>query len=184
MNRASHEQVLVSLSRRLDKFQNLCKDNQEEHPHSWALDETGTIRTSVIKYMEVEQQEKYEVFNIEVLDAVLQVHDHASPSNAKGMLYQIYKNINSICNRLSNNKKLEKARSLHDKLEVDIVAYCKHQLNMRHKANCKGFNQLFKGGKAFIQSIVAHNIHDLIWENTAKWHKFNDVWSNHKAARL
>jgi hypothetical protein len=43
---------------------------------------------------------------------------------------------------------------------VDIVAYCEHQLNMRHKADCNGFNQLFKGGEAAIQSIVAHNVHE------------------------
>ncbi len=140
MNRASHEQALVSRSCRADKLQNLCKDNQEEHPHSWALDKTGTIRTLAIEYMEVEQQEKDEVFNIEVPDKVLQVHDHAPPSKAERMLCLIYKNINGICNRLSNNEKLEKARSLHAKLEVDIVAYCEYQLNMRHKANCNGFN--------------------------------------------
>jgi hypothetical protein len=95
--------------------------------------------------MEAEQQEEDEVFNIKVLDEVLQGHGHAPPSKAGRMLHLIYKNINGICNRLSNNKKLEKARSLHDKLEVDIAAYCEHQLNMRHKANCNGFNQLFKG---------------------------------------
>jgi hypothetical protein len=30
---------------------------------------------------------------------------------------------------------------------------------MRHKKNCNGFNTLFKGGEADIQSIVAHNVH-------------------------
>ncbi len=72
--------------------------------------------------MEVEQQEKDEVFNIQVPDEVLQVHGHAPPSKAEGTLCLIYKNINGICNRLSNNKKLEKTRSIDDKLEVDIIA--------------------------------------------------------------
>jgi hypothetical protein len=76
--------------------------------------------------MEVEQQEKDEVFNIEVPDEVLQVHGHAPPSKAEGTLCLIYGNINGICNRLSKNEKLEKARSLHDELEVDILAYCEH----------------------------------------------------------
>jgi hypothetical protein len=31
---------------------------------------------------------------------------------------------------------------------------------MRHRAYCNGFNQLFKGGGAAIQSIVAHNVHE------------------------
>jgi hypothetical protein len=30
---------------------------------------------------------------------------------------------------------------------------------MGHKKNCNGFNTLFKGGEADIQSIVAHNVH-------------------------
>lgn len=40
-----------------------------------------------------------------------------------------------------------------------MAAYCKHQLNMQHKKNCNGFNQLFNGGEAVVQSVVAHNIH-------------------------
>jgi hypothetical protein len=71
MNRASNERVGVSLSRRAKKFQYVCTDDQEEHPHSWALDKTGTIRTLVIKYREVEQQQKDKIFNIKVPDEVL-----------------------------------------------------------------------------------------------------------------
>ncbi len=158
MNGTSHERVLASLSHRADRFRNLCKNNQGD-PHSWALDETGTIRTLMIKYSEAEQQEKNEVNNIDVLDEVLQVHGYAPPSKAEGTIQLIYENINGLCNRISNNEKLENTRALHDELEVDIAGYCKHQLNMTHKAKCNGFNQLFKGGKAAIQSIVAHNVH-------------------------
>ncbi len=52
---------------------------------------------------------------------------------------------------------MERAREIHNDLEVDMAAYCKHKLNMRHKKNVNGFNTLFKGGEAAIQSIVAHN---------------------------
>jgi hypothetical protein len=31
---------------------------------------------------------------------------------------------------------------------------------MGHKANVNGFNQLFKGGEAAIQSVLAHNVHE------------------------
>jgi hypothetical protein len=31
---------------------------------------------------------------------------------------------------------------------------------MKHKANCNGFSQLFKGSKAAIQLIVAHDVHE------------------------
>ncbi len=156
---AIHKKVLASLSHRANRFCNTCQKGQDK-PHAWALDKTGTIRTSTITYLEAEQQEKEEVNNIEVPDEVLQVHGHAPPSKAEGTLHLIYKNINGLCNRMSNNEKLEKARAIHNDLEVDIAAYCEHQLNMRHKANCNGFNQLFKGGKAAIQSIVAHNVHE------------------------
>jgi hypothetical protein len=41
-----------------------------------------------------------------------------------------------------------------------MAAYCEHQLNMRHNKNVNGFNQLFKGGEAAVQSVVAHNAHE------------------------
>ncbi len=44
-------------------------------------------------------------------------------------------------------------------MKVNIAAYCKHWLNMRDRHNIDGFNQLFKGGKAAVQSVVAHNTH-------------------------
>ena len=43
-----------------------------------------------------------------------------------------------------------------------MAAYCEHQLNMHHKKNVNGFNQLFKGGEAAVQSVVAHNVHENI----------------------
>ncbi len=55
-----------------------------------------------------------------------------------------------------------RAREIHDELELDLVAYCEHQLNMRHRKNGNGFNQLFKGGESAVQSVVAHNIHENI----------------------
>ncbi len=53
-------------------------------------------------------------------------------------------------------------QEIHNELEVDIAAYSEHQLNMKNKKNCNGFNQLFKGGEAAVQSIVAHNVHKIL----------------------
>jgi hypothetical protein len=89
------------------------------------------------------------------------VHGHAPPKKAEGTIRLMYENINGLCNRMIKNKKLDRTKAIHNDLEVDIVAYCKHQLNMRHHLNCNGFNQLFKGGEATIHSIVAHNIHEI-----------------------
>jgi hypothetical protein len=80
----------------------------------------------------------------------------------EGTVCLIYENVNGYCNRMSNNEKVERSKELHDKLEVDIAAYCKHKLNMKHKKNGNSFNQLFKGGEAVIQSIIAHNMHENI----------------------
>jgi hypothetical protein len=99
---------------------------------------------------------------------VLQVHGYAPPTKAEGtvrLIYEgtvrlIYKNVNRINNRMCNNEKLERMREIHDKLEVNIVAYSKHQLNMKNKNNCNGFNQLFKGGEAVVHSVVAHKVHE------------------------
>ncbi len=60
---------------------------------------------------------------------------------------------------------MDRCKAIHDELEVDIAAYCKHQLNMRHKRNSNGFNLLFKGGKAALQLIVAHDVHENVGMN-------------------
>ena len=44
-------------------------------------------------------------------------------------------------------------------LGADIVAYNEHWLNLHHKDNRIGFNQLFYGREADLRSIVAHNTH-------------------------
>jgi hypothetical protein len=31
---------------------------------------------------------------------------------------------------------------------------------MKNKKNCNGFNQLFKGGEAVVQSVIVHNVHE------------------------
>ncbi len=71
----------------------------------------------------------------------------------------VCKNANGIDERFKNNWKVEKAKEIHNDLEVDIAAYNKHWLNMQHKLNKVGFNQLFWGGEAEVCSVVAHNVH-------------------------
>ena len=46
-----------------------------------------------------------------------------------------------------------------DELEAYVVCYNEHRVNMKHKENYNGFNQLFRGGGADIRSVVAHNVH-------------------------
>ncbi len=77
----------------------------------------------------------------------------------EGVIQLIYENANGINNKLSNNDKVEKAKGIINELEADIVANNKHRLNMQDQQNMNGVNQLFKGGEAAIQSVVAHNVH-------------------------
>jgi exonuclease III len=84
----------------------------------------------------------------------------APGSKPEGVIHLIYENVNGLNNRLSGNEKVEKAKEIQDELEVDIVAYKEHRLNMQDRRNVNGFNQLFKGGEAAVQSVVAHNVHE------------------------
>jgi hypothetical protein len=112
-----------------------------------------------INEKDAEYLEISEVKKITVPEEVLQVHGFAPPRKAEGTVRLIYENVNGFSNRLCGNEKVEQARQIHDELEVDMAAYCEHRLNMQHKKNCNGFNQLFKGGEAAIQLVVAHNVH-------------------------
>ncbi len=121
-----------------------------------------TSRLLLSSKIKTEQQEISELNSIQVPEEVLQVHGYAPPKKAEGTVRLLYKNVNGFCNRLSGNKKVNRDREIHDDLEVDIAAYCEHKLNMKHKKNSNGFSQLFKGGEAAVQSIVAHNVHENI----------------------
>jgi hypothetical protein len=108
----------------------------EDPQHSWTLDETGmleTLRLLLSSEIKTEQQKISELNSIQVPKEVLQVHGYAPPKKAEETICLIYENVNGFCNRLSGNEKANRAREIHDDLEVDIVAYCKHKLNMKHK---------------------------------------------------
>jgi exonuclease III len=114
---------------------------------------------NIYKENDALQQEMKELNGITVPEEVLQVHGFALPKKAEGTVRLIYENVNGINTRMSDNKKVERMKELHDKLEIDVAAYCEHKINFKHKRNANGFNQLFKGGEAAIQSIAAHNVH-------------------------
>ncbi len=162
MNVTNHRSVLHTLllwSRRFST--RTTSDEHESNQHTWSLNKTGTIDTSgltLYNKKDARQKEIRESLNIPVPDKVLQVHGYAPPT---GTVQLIYENVNRISNKMCNNEKLERMGEIHDELEVDIAAYSEHQLNMKNNKNCNGFNQLFKGGEAAVQSIVAHNVHNI-----------------------
>jgi hypothetical protein len=171
MNITSHDSDLKALECRANHYK--CKGNLQSKDDwllAWALDETGTIDTLQFLPVEekrdrnalIEQQEKNRVRELGLPEEVLWVHGVAPASKGEGIFCLIYKNMNGISNRLSDNEKLEKAKEIHDELEVDIAAYNEHRLNLCHRLNVNGFNQMFKGGEMAIQLVMAQNIHENI----------------------
>jgi hypothetical protein len=168
LNEISHQSILRALDHRARQFK--CKEKfrcANDNLISWPLDETGTIDSSLLlnrtemdeRMALVELQKKVRVDELGISEEVLKVHGVAPATKGEGIIRLIYENTNGFSNRLSNNKKINKAKEIHNELNVDIAAYCAYRLNMRNKHNINGFNQLFKGGEAAIQSIVAHNTH-------------------------
>jgi hypothetical protein len=143
MNGTRHETVMQVLTQQAQHFHHHINGlGAEDHLHFWSLDETGTVETSKLHMWEseTEQLEISEVNKTVILEEVLQVHGYAPPKKAEGMVQLICENVNGFINRLSGNEKVDKAKEIHDELEVDIMAYCEHQLNMWQKKNGNGFN--------------------------------------------
>jgi hypothetical protein len=149
LNTTSHQLILNSLSHRGLALPGQSTPTTNSH-HAWTLDETGTIRTDNILcvgnnlcFNEVERNEVTEINKLDVPDKIFTLHGSLPPTKPNGIVRLIYKNVNRLNNKLADNKKVERVKEIHDKLEVDIVVYNEHQLNMRHPSNINGFNQLF-----------------------------------------
>ena len=181
MNITRHETVLQVLTSWAQRFcRRMNGVGLEVSSNNWTIDETGTIDTSaIISENETEQQEIREMNSITLPEEILQVHGYAPPKKAEGTVRLIYENVNGLQNRLCGNEKVERSKEIHDELQVDIAAYCEHQLNMKHKKNSNGFNQLFKGGEAVVRLVVAHNVH----ESTGR-DKFTFVRTSYRTVRL
>ncbi len=172
MANASHVSVLRALTERADRLRNNRGKlaNADDLFTSWAIGETGMVNASLFHSTKenkeqrsaTEQQERRRVREAVVSDNVLRIHGTAPGSKGEGITRLIYENVNGLSNRITDNEKLERAKDLQDELEVDISAYNEHRLNMAHRQNINGFNQLFKGGKAAVRSAVAHNVHENI----------------------
>jgi hypothetical protein len=185
--------VLAALEDWANQFKQKSK-SRDDHLvlAAWSVDKTGTVDASFMLQSEreinkqlalTEHQERNRVMELGISEEVLQVHGVAPASKGKGVVQLIYENVNDLSNRLSNNEKVEKAKEIHDELEIDIVAYNKHRLNMSHRGNINGFNQLFKGGKVALQSVVSHKCPQKHWKSAGRGDKPNDVWCPYGAAR-
>ena len=82
----------------------------------------------------------------EIVEELLEVHGVVPGKNADGIVRLIYKNVNGLNSRMTDNEKLDKIRDVIDEIEVDIAAFNEQRMNLRHKDNRNGFSQLFRGG--------------------------------------
>ena len=81
---------------------------------------------------------------------MLEIHGTYPGTKPEGIYRILYENATGIDCRTLHHPKVAKARRIHNMLEADIVAYNEHRLNLRHKDNKIGFNQLFYGGESDI----------------------------------
>ncbi len=172
MATTSHVSVLNALTEHSNRLRSNRGNStsSDDLLTSWAINETGTVDATLFmdsrendeQCTAIEQQERRRVWEVGVSNNVLRIHGTAPGLKGEGIPRLIYENVNGLNNRLMDNEKVERARELHDELEVDIAAYNEHRLNMAHKLNINGFNQLFKGGEAEVRSVVSHNVHENI----------------------
>ncbi len=140
MNITNHESVLAALKNWASHYSNRgTTRGVDDNLVSWALEETGMVDASFLcnsnentkQIALIKQQERNRVLELGIQEEVLQIHGVAPASKAEGVIWLIYENVNNISNKLSKNDKVEKAKKIIDDLEVDIVVYNKHQLNMQ-----------------------------------------------------
>jgi hypothetical protein len=85
---------------------------------------------------------------------------HGTPPNTKqdGIFRILCENPNGLNNRIMGNHKLDKAIDIKNELDVDMLLYSKHWLNLRHKENKNNFKQMFQWEVA-CQAVASHNVH-------------------------
>ena len=67
---------------------------------------------------------------------------------------------------------------MSDDIEADVVAYCEHRQNLRHKQNINGFRLMFNGGETDARAISAHNANEnvgLVQEGGTKMLVFGNL---------
>jgi hypothetical protein len=169
LNTTSHQSVLASLLHCAEHaFQARLMSNLDGH-HAWSHDKTSTIARDDILcvgnnfcFNEVQRNEVEEINRIDAPKEILILPGSTLPKKPNGIVWLIYENANGLGKKFANNNKVKPAKEIHNDLEVDTVAYTKHQLNMWHARNVNGFNQLFCEGEAAICPLVTHNVHENI----------------------
>ena len=136
MNTTSHTAVLDALSHRQINLCGKARTVGDNERRQNTIDETETLDlTGLNLYNENEalQQEIKEINNMPIPEEVLKVHGFTQPKKADGTVRLIYQNINGFNTRLCGNERVDSMKDIHHELENDIVAYCEHKINFKHK---------------------------------------------------
>ena len=72
---------------------------------------------------------------VDISKELLRVHVIAPGKKPERVTRIIYENANSFNTIISGNKTAEKAKEVIEELEVDVVCYNEHIVNMRNKEN-------------------------------------------------
>ena len=91
LNTIMHKSILLALEHWAKKFRskgNLIES--EARSHSWMLDETGTINTSLLNHREILQQEMIDIRGVS--EEVLEVHGVVLGWKDEGITRLLYKN--------------------------------------------------------------------------------------------
>lgn len=102
---------------------------QEEEKIGTRIDETGTLAMDeemLGRNMEMEARVTEERELRTISDDVLEMHGTRPGKKPEGIVTLKYENANGIDVHFNNNRKVEKAKGIHDDLEVDIAAYNEH----------------------------------------------------------
>ena len=127
------------------------EDNLDRIPYNEALEKIGTVDIGKLSNgnntkHDTTREEEWEDLVKGVDDKRLRVHGVEPGRRGEGVTRLIYENLNELNNRLSNNKKLDKAKEVIDNLEADLVAYNEHRLNLKHKEIKNGLSKMFTEG--------------------------------------
>ncbi len=143
------QRILQVRSERFDHGEEI-QDQMDRTTYEDALDKTGTISTTSLMNSEADIDqvgltvEAIETLGVKVMDDdLLRVHGQAPAKKEDGVTGLVYENANSVRNILVGNEKVQKATEIINELEADLVSYNEHRMNLQHKDNRNGFNQLF-----------------------------------------
>ena len=140
-----------------------------------ALDKTGRIDTAELTDSDTksmgEQQQQQQQWDqkaprrdmeeiVDIADKVLEMHGVAPGQKVEGVTRVLYENCDGISNNIRGNAKVEKTKELIDNLEAAVVMYDEHRMNLKHKRNMNGINQMFNGGDSEVRSVAVNNMHD------------------------